>query len=132
MEVKDFIHEEITECDIDFDFYILYMQTECDDIYYPSYKTNIGIFKSKENAIEYTRKKFYKMAEKYTSSEDRKYGGVEGLFYIEGDYFEDNDVDRKETGEKKKKCDKRLYIIYDKEEQDKINARWNKMHAKYC
>lgn len=119
----DFIHEEITECDIQFDFYILYMQTECDDPYYPPYNRNIAMFKSKEKAIEYARKKFYQMAEKIMTIEQRKYRGVEGMLYIEGDYFEDND-DKNTL-----KNNEPLYVIYDKHEQDKIDARWERMHG---
>jgi hypothetical protein len=50
------------------------------------------------------------------------------MFYIEGGYFYDN----KETNGKNKNIgnDKPLYVIYDKEEQAKIEARWERMHGK--
>jgi len=132
MSVDNFVYEEITEGDFDFDFYVVYMQTECDDPYYPPYKSDVGIYKSKENAIDSTRKKFYKMSERYTSAEGRKYGGVDATFYIEGAYFEDNATttdENKVSGKKNKsKNDKPLYVIYDKEEQAKIEARWETIH----
>jgi len=132
MSIEDFLYEEITECDIDYDFYVLYMQTECDDPYYPPYNRNVGMFKSKEKAIAHARKSFYKMAEGYTSAKDRKYGGVEGMFYIEGGYFHDREDETDENGEKKKRrrFEKPLYVIYDKEEQAKADARWERMHGK--
>lgn len=132
MSVDDFVYENIEDGDFDFDFYVVYMQTECDDPYYPPYKRDIGVYKSKENAIENTRQKFYKMAKGYTSTEDRKYGGVDAMFYIEGDYFKDRETisdENKVSGKKnKRQNDKPLYIIYDKEEQAKIDARWERMH----
>lgn len=132
MAIEDFLYEEVSECDVEFDFYVLYMQTECDDPYYPPYSRNVGMFKSKENAIKHARESFYKMAKGYTTPEDRKYGGVEGMFYIEGDYFNDRDDEMDENGDKKKRrrFDKPLYVIYDKEEQEKVDARWEKMHGK--
>ena len=136
MPIEDFLHEEITEGEFDFDFYILYMQTECDDPYYAPYTTNIGIYKSKENAIKSARGKFYKMAEDRITSDQRKYGGVEGIFYIEGNYFKDrgSEVGQDEVGdeERKKKWkgkrDRQMYTIYDKEEEGKRSARWERMH----
>jgi len=131
MAIEDFLYEEVTECDIDYDFYVLYMQTECEDPYYPPYNTNVGMFKSKVKAIAYARERFYKMSQGLTSAEERKYGGVEGMFYLEGDYFHDREeVD--ENGNKKKirRFDKPLYVIYDKEEKDKVDARWERMHGK--
>jgi hypothetical protein len=132
MSVEDFVYEKITEGDFEFDFYVVYSQTECDDPYYPPYQTNIGNYKSKENAIKSARERFYKMAEEYTSAEDRKYGGVDNLYYIKGNYFEDSETEVGEDGEKKKRmrCNERLYVIYDKEEQAKVNARWEMMHKK--
>lgn len=132
MAIEDFLYEEITEGVFDYDFYILYMQTECDDPYYPPYTRNIGIYKSKDKAIQNARKKFYKESENYTSIEDRKYGGVEGMFYIEGDYFEDSETNVDEDGVKKKRTrhNKPLYVIYDKYEQAKVDARWERMHGK--
>jgi hypothetical protein len=132
MAIEDFLYEEVTECDIDYDFYVLYMQTECDDPYYPPYNRNVGMFKSKENAIKHARESFYKMAEHYTTPEDRKYGGVEGIFYLEGGYFHDHDDEVDENGEKKKRkrFDNPLYVIYDKEQQEKVDARWERMHGK--
>lgn len=121
--MEDFICEKITEGEFDFDFYILYIQSQCDDPYYPPYNHNIGIYKSKEKAIERARKSFQNMAEGYKTLEDRKYGGVDSMLYIEGGYFEDSEYD------KNTKNKKPLYIIYDKEEQEKIDARWNKMHG---
>jgi len=132
MSIEDFLHEEITEGEFDFDFYILYMETECEDPYYPPYTTNIGIYKSKENAIKSARGKFYKISEHCITSEDRKYGGVEGIFYIEGNYFEDRQPEVGECEESKKKWkgkrDRQVYIIYDKEEEGKKSARWERMH----
>lgn len=138
MAIEDFLYEEVSECDVEFDFYVLYMQTECDDPYYPPYSRNVGMFKSKENAIKHARESFYKMAKDYITPEDRKYGGVEGMFYIEGDYFNDRDDEIDENGEngkngdkkKRRRFDKPLYVIYDKEEQEKVDARWEKMHGK--
>lgn len=132
MAIEDFLYEEVTECDIDYDFYVLYMQTECDDPYYPPYNRNVGMFKSKEKAIKHARESFYKMAEHCTNPEDRKYGGVEGMFYLEGDYFHDREDEIGEDGEKKKRkrFDKPLYVIYDKEEQAKVDARWDRMHGR--
>lgn len=132
MSIYDFIYEEVTACDIDYDFYILYMRTECDDPYYPHYERNVGIFKSKEKAIAHARKSFYKMAEGYTSDEDRKYGGVEGMLYLKGSYFNDREDEVDENGDKNKRrnFDKPLYVIYDKEEQTKVDARWKRMHGK--
>lgn len=129
MSIGDFLYEEVNECDIDYDFYVLYMQTECEDPYYPPYNRNVGMFKSKENAISCARERFYKMAKDYTTAEDRKYGGVEGMFYLEGDYFDDIES---EGGEKKKRrnADKPLYVIYDKEEQAKADARWVRRRGK--
>lgn len=136
MSIEDFLHEEITEGEFDFDFYILYMETECDDSYYAPYTTNIGIYKSKENAIKSARGKFYKMAEHRITADQRKYGGVEGIYYIEGNYFEDREpeVGQDEVGDEaiKKKwkgtCDRQMYTIYDKEEEGKRSARWERMH----
>lgn len=124
MELNDFIYEEINECDIIFDYYIIYMENECDDPYYPPYTTDIGVFKSKDKAIQYARESFNKIAKDYSTSDDRKYGGVESKFYIEGKYFEDSERKIKNNSNKP------VYVIYDKEEQTKINARWNKMHGK--
>lgn len=130
MAIEDFLYEEVNECDVDYDYYVLYMQTECDDPYYPPYNRDVGMFKSKEKAIAHARESFYKMAEGCKSDEDRKYGGVEGLFYLEGGFFKDSEVEL--NGEKRKKGsgDKPLYVIYDKEEQDKVDARWERMHGK--
>ena len=132
MSVEDFVYEKTTEGDFDFDFYVVYSQTECDDPYYPPYKNNIGNYKSKENAIKRARERFYEMAEEYTSAEDRKHGGVDSLYYIKGSYFEDSETEVGEDGEKKKRmnCNERLYVIYDKEEQAKVDARWEMMHMK--
>lgn len=132
MTIDDFLYEEVTDCDVEFDFYVLYMQTECEDPYYPPYNRDMGMFKSKENAIKYARESFYKMAKDCITPEDRKYGGVEGMFYIEGDYFKDSVDEIDENGEKKKRrnFNKPLYVIYDKEEQEKVDARWEKMHGK--
>jgi hypothetical protein len=134
MAIEDFLYEEVKECDADFDFYVLYMQTECDDPYYPPYNRDVGMFKSKENAINYARDSFYKMAEGCITAEDRKYGGVEGMFYVEGGYFQDSEASNVD-GEKNKKrkrmgSDIPVYIIYDKEEQKRVEARWEKMHGK--
>jgi len=129
----DFIYEEIAEGEFDFDFYILYMQTECDDPYYPPYNRNIGIFKSKDYAIQDARKRFYKMTDHFKTPEDRKYGGVEGMFYIEGGYFNDNMSVNKTVLDKPKPVSlshKPLYMIYDKEEQERVDARWERMHGK--
>lgn len=136
MPIEDFLHEEITEGEFDFDFYILYMETECDDPYYAPYTTNIGIYKSKENAIKSAREKFYRIAEHYITPEDRKYGGIERIFYIEGNYFEDRapEVGKDEVGNEesknkwKGKRDRQMYTIYDKEEEGKRSARWERMH----
>jgi len=128
MAIEDFLYEYVAEGEFDYDFYIVYLQTECDDPYYPPYNNNIGIFKSKENAIAYTRKSFYDCAENYTSVERRKYGGVPQKFYIEGKYYKDSDGDVEIK--RKVNHDEPLYIIYDKEEQDKIDARCDRMHGK--
>jgi len=149
MGIEDFIYEEIKDCDLDFDFYIVYIQHECDDPYYPPYKDSIGIYKSKENAIKRARESFYKTAKGYTTAEDRKYGGVNVMLYIEGDYFKDsenegecdkgseneggcdeNTIDNgeKKNGHKYKRVERQVYIIYDKEEQERIDTRWRKMH----
>lgn len=133
MSIEDFLHEEITEGAFDFDFYILYMETECDDPYYPPYTTNIGIYKSKENAIKSARGKFYRMAEHCITAEGRKYGGVESIFYIEGNYFEDRETEVGDVESKKKwkgKRDRQMYTIYDKEEEEKRSARWERMHKR--
>lgn len=132
MAIEDFLYETINECDIDYDYYVLYVQTECDDPYYPPYNRDVGMFKTKENAIAHARESFYKMAERYTTVEDRKYGGVESMFYLEGGYFHDTADEVDENGDKKKRrnADKPLYIIYDKEEQAKVDARWERMHGK--
>lgn len=132
MAIEDFLYESITEGEFDFDFYILYLQRECDDPYYPPYKDDIGMYKSKEKAIEDARKKFYKRAKDYVTPEARKYGGVSELYYIEGGYFQDNESRLDENGVKKKRkfIDKPLYIIYDKEEQNKVGARWERMHGR--
>jgi len=123
MGIEDFLYEEITEGEFDYDFYKIYSQHECDDPYYPPYTTDIGIYKSKENAIKYARDSFYSRAKDYVTPEDRKYGGVEGMYYIEGGYFDDE--------VKINKCKKPLYIIYDKEEQAKVEARWKWMHRNF-
>ena len=76
------------------------------------------------------------MAEDRITSDQRKYGGVEGIFYIEGNYFEDrgSEVGQDEVGdeERKKKWkgkrDRQMYTIYDKEEEGKRSARWERMH----
>ena len=143
MAIEDFLYEEVKECDSDFDFYIVYNQHECEDHYYPPYKDSIGIYKSKENAIKRARESFYKMAKGCTSAEDRKYRGVDGMLYIEGGYFEDGEVDgdggegeKDENGKAKNKnrkgmgseSERQVYIIYDKEEQEKINARHERMN----
>lgn len=128
MAIEDFLYEEVKECDAEFDFYIVYIQHECDDPYYPPYKDSCGIYKSKENAIKYARESFYKMAENCITVEDRKYGGVEGMFYIEGDYFQDSDGENKKC--KVMGTERQVYIIYDKEEQKRVEARWEKMHGK--
>lgn len=132
MAIEDFLYEEVTDCDVEFDFYVLYMQTECDDPYYPPYNRNIGMFKSKENAIKHAKESFYKMAKGCTTPEERKYGGVEGMFYIEGDYFKDSvdEIDENGDNKKRRRFDKPLYVIYDKEEQEKVDARWERMHGK--
>ena len=132
MSIEDFLHEEITEGEFDFDFYILYMETECEDPYYAPYTTNIGIYKSKENAIKSARGKFYRMAEDRITADQRKYGGVEGIFYIEGNYFEDREPEVGDGEESKKKWkgkrDRQMYTIYDKEEEGKRSARWERTH----
>jgi hypothetical protein len=101
----------------------LYIQHECDDPYYPSYNDVIGVYKYKENAIKRAKKSFYRYAEKCITKEERKYGGVDG------NYFEDNEDN--EDNEKKivNKNDTQVYIIYDKEEDEKRNTRWEKMHG---
>jgi hypothetical protein len=134
MAIEDFLYEEVKECDADFDFYVLYMQTECDDPYYPPYNRDVGMFKSKENAIKRARDSFYKMAKGCITAEDRKYGGVESMFYVEGGYFHDSEASNVD-GEKNKKrkgmgSDILVYIIYDKEEQKRVETRWEKMHGK--
>ena len=130
MAIDDFLYEEVNECDIDYDYYVLYMQTECDDPYYPPYNRDVGMFKSKEKAIAHARESFYKMAKGCTSAEDRKYGGVEGLFYLEGGFFKDSHVEMNGGKRKRGFDDKPLYVIYDKEHQEKVDARWEKMHGK--
>lgn len=132
MPIEDFLYEETMEDGVDYDFYTIYSQNECDDPYYPPYTTDIGIYKSRENAIKRARDSFYRIAEEYTEPEDRKYGGVEGMYYIEGGYFDDEDVDE-ETKQKRyaKRSKKPLYIIYDKEHQAKVEARWKRMHGNF-
>ena len=129
MSVKYFMFEMVTEIDIEFDFYIVYMQTECDDPYYPPYVSNVGTYKSKANAIQSARKRFFKRAEDYTITDDHKYRGVECLYYVEGGYFDDREdcSGEKRLGKNKSSI---VYRIYDKEEQDKCDARWDKMHGK--
>jgi hypothetical protein len=126
MKIEDFIYEETTEGDFNYDFYTVYSQCPCDDPYYPPYTNDIGIYKSKNNAIKRARDTFYRMAQYYTEPEDRKYGGVEGMFYVEGCYF--NDADDEVKRNICAKSDKPLYIIYDKEEQEKSDTRYKKMH----
>lgn len=130
MVIEDFIYEELTEGEFDYDFYTVYSQSECDDPYYPPYTRDIGMYKSKENAIKRAKDTFYRMAEGRTEPEDRKYGGVEGMYYIEGGFFDDgDDGDDVENRRKNAKTNKPLYIIYDKEQQAKVEARWKRMHG---
>ena len=129
MGIEDFLYEELIEGEFDYDFYTVYSQSECDDPYYPPYTRDIGMYKSKENAIKRAKDTFYRMAEGCTESEDRKYGGVEGMYYIEGGFFDDGDD--VENRRKNVKTNKPLYIIYDKEEQAKVESRWKRMHGEY-
>lgn len=129
MGIEDFIYEEMVEGEFDYDFYTAYSQIKCDDPYYPPYTRDIGMYKSKENAIKRAKDTFYRMAKRCTKPEDRKYGGVEGMYYIEGGFFDDGDD--VENRRKNAKTNKPLYIIYDKEEQAKAEARWKWMHGEY-
>jgi len=140
MSIEDFLYEhtEESESEFDFDFYNIYMQRDCDDPYYPPYNDIIGVYKYKENAIKSAKERFYKYAKDYVTEEERKYGGVEVVFYVDGGYFEDredngeNNYEDNDTKKSKKRhSNKPIYIIYDKDEEAIKNARLKKMNKFY-
>lgn len=93
-----------------FDFYIIYMQHPCDDPYYPPYVRNVGVFKSKELAIEKAKSSF-----DHFRDTARKYNcKTEELFYVEGDYYEDTNVIMEDRI--KGKNNRQVFIIYDETE----------------
>jgi hypothetical protein len=73
--------------------YLVYSQRECDDPYYPPYQTMIGIYKSKEKAIEYARQSYNKL-KKYMSNND--------CYYVEEHTLDDN-VDKQSITPTEKK-----------------------------
>lgn len=77
-----------------FDFYIVYMQNYCNNVYYPPYTSNIAIFRSKEKAIEYAKDCFRK--DKELEQQIKKRTGneykIENIYFVEGEYYNDTDI----------------------------------------